>query len=84
MLDQANMAMEVDVVTGVEVVVGSGIFYGMNLAFPRLRFTAAAIGGGRAKQITEVTAEVLQQGDSSNELKAAMLTVFNATSGYLG
>jgi len=84
MLDQANLAMEVDVVTGVEIVAGSGIFYGFNLAFPRLRFMAAPIGGGRSKQITEITAEPLQQGDSSSELKAAMLTVFNATSGYLG
>lgn len=84
MLDQTNMAMEIENQSGIEVVAGSGIFYGFNLAFPRLRFTAAVIAGGRGKAIAEITAMPLEQATNTFNQRAAMLTIWNANSGYLG
>jgi len=84
LMAQTNLAAEIDVVSGVEVVAGSGFFYGFNLLFPRLRYEAVNLGGGRGRQIWEITANPLEQANSSNELRPAMLSVWNATSGYLG
>lgn len=84
MLAQTNLAMEIENQSGVEIVAASGFFYGFNLAFPRVRYITAALGGGRGKATVEITAQPLEQATNTLNQRAAMLTVWNATSGYAG
>jgi hypothetical protein len=80
---QTNLAMELDMVSGTEIISGSGFYYGANLLFPRLRYTAAAISGGRNKLYVDVTAQLLQQDATNRNAFPAMMSVWNATSSYL-
>ncbi len=80
--NQTNMALELNAISGVEVVPTSGLFFGWALAFPRLRYSATPLEGGRGKQLLAVTANLLEQGSALNE-RPAMLTVWNAQSVYL-
>ncbi len=81
--NQTNLGVSIDVVSGVQVVAGVNFFYGFNLLFPRVRYKAIGMDGGRSKQIFNLECVPLRQVGSADNEQAVMLSVWNQQTAYL-
>lgn len=81
--NQTNLGVSIDVVSGIRVVAGVDFFYGFNLLFPRVRYKAIGMEGGRGKQLYNLECVPLRQVGSADNLQSVMLSVWNAQSVYL-